>query len=343
MPLIDFMTLDEALELHKSRNHEAAEQAYREYLLASPEDAAALHLLGVLRHQRGDSIEAEALIRSAIAKMPEDAQYYLSLGGVQMQLGQTGVAQASFETALALDPNYAEAHALLGHLALHDGNDTSAENRFKIGRRVDEDDPHVLLGLGGVYLARNDFANALKFLTRAAERKPDDAAIQSSLGQALFGQGTFAFAEQAFQNALRLNPGYSLAKLFLARSKMRQDKLEEAREVFAELAESNSQVFGANAGLGDIARKHGQPLRALKFYRRALAIDPAHPGAINACALCMELLGDPASAVGYLATGLEHAPDADELRRPLAILLDKLGRNAEAEQVRQVLAARGRS
>jgi Flp pilus assembly protein TadD len=48
----------------------------------------------------------------------------------------------------------------------------------------------------------------------------------------------------------------------------------------------------------------------------------------------MERLGDFAGAVHYLEEGLRQSPDANELRRPLAELLDKLGRSDEAARVR---------
>ncbi|HEX6832214.1 MAG TPA: tetratricopeptide repeat protein, partial [Rudaea sp.] len=94
------------------------------------------------------------------------------------------------------------------------------------------------------------------------------------------------------------------------------------------------QAFAATAGLGDVARKQGHIVKALKFYRRALALDPAAPGAINACAWCMEYLGDLHGAAQYLAEGLARAPHANELRAPLAAILERLGRGEEAAQVR---------
>ncbi|MDR3387152.1 MAG: tetratricopeptide repeat protein [Rudaea sp.] len=335
------MTLEEALERHKSGRLDAAEAAYRECLQATPDDADALHLLGVLCQQRGDHAQAGDLIRRALQIEPESVQFHLSLGGVLMHAGDEAAARASFEAALALDPNSIEAHALTGHAQLRQGDMGGAEDRFRIARRAEEEDPLVLLGLGSVYLARRDAVNAAKFLSRAAERKPDDVAIQTSLGQALFEQGAFAFAEQAFANAVRLQPGLGLARLYLARARLRQDKNDAARELFTELAAENVQAFGANAGLGDVARKGGHVVKALKFYRRALSIDPGHAGAANACAWCMEQLGDLEGAVRYLAMGLQHAPDAEELRVPLAALLERMGRVDEAARVRQDAANKG--
>jgi tetratricopeptide (TPR) repeat protein len=254
-----------------------------------------------------------------------------------MSLGEEDAARENFERALLLDPNSVEAHSLLGHLQLRDGDLAGAENRFKVGRRAQDEDPMILFGLGNVYLTRGDSANAMKFLARAAEYKPEDAAIQASLGRALFDQGAFGLAEKAFENALRMRPDLSLAKLFLARSRLRQNRLDEAREGFADLLAARSQLFGAYAGLGDVARKKKQVVKALKFYKHALELDPAHPGAINACAWCMENLGDLPAAARYLTEGLRHAPAADELRAPLIGILDQLGRSEEAAQVRAAM------
>ncbi|MBN8886878.1 MAG: tetratricopeptide repeat protein [Rudaea sp.] len=335
------MTLEEILELHRGGDLAAAEHGYRAHLAAEPEDADAWHLLGVLLHQRGDSAAAMEPLLRAVQIAPDVARLHLSLGGVLLQTDQEEAARGAFLRALELDPNLVEAHSMLGHLQLREGDIDDAESRFKIGRRAtdifENENPLILLGLGNVHLARGDAVNASKFLARAAELKPDDAAIQTTLGQSLFAQGSFAFAEQAFSNALRLQPDSGLAKLFLARSRMRQNKDEEAREDFSELLAENKQAFGANAGLGDIARKSGQTVKALKFYRRALELDPTHAGVANACAWCMEKLGDLEGAVRYLSDGVERSADPEALRPPLAELLDRLGRGDEAAQVRASL------
>lgn len=329
------MTLQDALELHQAGRLDAAEKAYREQLDADPGNADALHLLGVLHQQRGDTAVAVELLRKAIAMAPEQTQFHLSLGGTLLNSGDLEAARASFEQALALDPNRVQTHGMLGHLAMQAGDTGAAEKRFRIGQRADEEDPVILFGLGSVYLERRDATNAAKFLSRAAELKPGDAAIQTGLGRALFDQGAFGLAEKAFENALQLRPDLAIAKLYLARSRMRQDKLDAARDLFAELAANGKQAYFANGGLGDVARRQGRIVHALKYYRRALAIDPANPGAVNSCAWCMEQLGDLHGAVQYLADGLRRAPHADELRQTLAALLERLGRGEEAARVRQ--------
>jgi tetratricopeptide (TPR) repeat protein len=115
---------------------------------------------------------------------------------------------------------------------------------------------------------------------------------------------------------------------------VRQQQYEAARAVFSGLLDANQQLFGANAGLGDVARAQRQIVAALKYYRRAWSIEPENPGAANACAWCLEQLGDFAGAAACLATALQRAPDAHWLRTPLAGLLERAGRSDEATRVR---------
>ena len=293
-----------------------------------------MHLLGVLLHKRGNAADAEASIRSALMLDPDCAQFHLSLGGVLMHQGRDDEAHAEFERALELDPNAPEAHALLGYVHARAGDLAAAEVRFKIGRRAVADDPLLLLGLGNLYLAREQPDNALKFLTRAAEQKADDATIQFSLGRAFFELGNYAFADKAFENVLRLQPDLSRARLFRGRVCVREKRYADAQTIYESLLARKEQEFGALAGLGDCARHRGHVLRALKFYRRALALEPDNPGAANACAWCLEQIGDLAGAADYLAGALQRAPDAAWLRTALAGLLERLGRGEEAARAR---------
>jgi len=329
------MSLQNALDLHREGRLDDAESAYRACLASDPVDVDALYLLAVLSLQRGDPVKARELIDRAIELAPDLARHYLLRGATQLRVEDVAAAQASFEKALELDPNCAEAYATLGHLALGNDDTANAEARFRVGRRVDDDDPMLLLGLGNIYLSRGEATNAVKFLTRAAEVKPGDAAIQATLGHALFEQGAYAFAEKALRNAILMRSDLSFGRLILARALLRQKRLDEARVEFNALLNDNQQVFGATAGLADVARLSNRTAAALKYYRRALAIDPAHVGAVKSCVWCLEKLGDVQGAAECLEAALKQNPERDDLRQPLVQMLEKLGRHEDAAQFRQ--------
>ena len=50
--------LEELIQLHQAGRLDEAENGYRQLLAENPENAEALHLLGILRAQRGDLPEA---------------------------------------------------------------------------------------------------------------------------------------------------------------------------------------------------------------------------------------------------------------------------------------------
>jgi Flp pilus assembly protein TadD len=55
-----------ALDAQQARRLDDAERAYREVLATRPDEPDALHMLGVLRHERGDEEEAIALTMRAL-------------------------------------------------------------------------------------------------------------------------------------------------------------------------------------------------------------------------------------------------------------------------------------
>src|SRR5690242_6696840 len=143
--------LKDSIELHRLGRLEEAEQGYREHLEAAPNDADALHLLGLLRHQRGASAEAEDLLARAHALAPEKAGIELALGTVRFQAGDLDGAAAHWDKALALDPNVGTAHSGLGQIALMQGERDKAEQHFRIALRAGED-AQALTGLGSLLL-----------------------------------------------------------------------------------------------------------------------------------------------------------------------------------------------
>ena len=65
------MTVQQAIDLavqhHNSGDLSKAESIYRQILEAHPDQPQALHLLGVIAHQRGDHEQAVELIEQALS------------------------------------------------------------------------------------------------------------------------------------------------------------------------------------------------------------------------------------------------------------------------------------
>jgi hypothetical protein len=64
-------TINRALTLHQSSALDATEQNYCAILKTNPYQSQARHLVGVLVHQRGETVKGAALIKSASVLAPE--------------------------------------------------------------------------------------------------------------------------------------------------------------------------------------------------------------------------------------------------------------------------------
>ena len=116
-------------------------------------NADALHLLGVLRHQQGQSRLAAELIGRAVALRPERPVFRATLGEAYRALGHFDQAAGCCHAALELGLN----------------------------------DPGVHNNLGLALQALGRHAEAAQAFRAALELRPDDAMAHTNLGAALAG------------------------------------------------------------------------------------------------------------------------------------------------------------
>ncbi len=98
-----------AISLHRAGRIEEAAAAYQARLALVPDDASALHLLGVIACQRKQFDEAIALMGRAIVIEPHEASFQSNLGVALWQRRHLELALAAHERALEIDPGHAQA------------------------------------------------------------------------------------------------------------------------------------------------------------------------------------------------------------------------------------------
>ena len=70
--------MTEALAFHQQGQYEKAQEIYLKVLEVDPSNADALHLMGVIAHQRRNYLVAVEFIEMAIELKPKEALFYLS-------------------------------------------------------------------------------------------------------------------------------------------------------------------------------------------------------------------------------------------------------------------------
>src|SRR5258708_1588357 len=96
-------SLAEARVNHQAGRLADAERLYQQVLAVDPKQADALRLLGLLRFQRGETLEAEPLLRQAAAAAPDNAKIQDNLAVVLHALRRDDEALIALQRAVALD------------------------------------------------------------------------------------------------------------------------------------------------------------------------------------------------------------------------------------------------
>ena len=113
-------TLNLALEHHSAGRLDEAESLYQETLVVDPNQPVAMHLLGVIAHQKGSNLLAVSLISKALSIKPDYpyldyAEANNNLGVALHGLKRFEEAIRSYNQALSINPIYALAHNNLGN------------------------------------------------------------------------------------------------------------------------------------------------------------------------------------------------------------------------------------
>ncbi|MEA2733789.1 MAG: hypothetical protein QOE14_240 [Humisphaera sp.] len=222
----------QAIAHHQAGRLDGAERLYRALLSDDASNADALHLLGVVAHQRQRDAEALDLIARAIALRPREAKFHNNLGEVLRSLNRVEEAAAAYERAIALKPDYAEALNNLG-LALHRLG--RLDDAIAAGERAIRFRPNYAKAwnnLGILLAEKNTFAGSRRASETALREKPDYAEAHNNLGALLADHGLLGPAERHFREAIRINPNYANAYNGLGGLLGRQGKLDEAIVTF---------------------------------------------------------------------------------------------------------------
>jgi tetratricopeptide (TPR) repeat protein len=102
-----------ATALHEARKPGEAARLYEQVLEADPQDADALHLLGVARGQTGDAAAAAKLIGKAIDRRADVALYHINLARALSRLGNKTGMVAALQRAIQLGDSEDMARTLL--------------------------------------------------------------------------------------------------------------------------------------------------------------------------------------------------------------------------------------
>lgn len=337
MSQLDQQLQQAAMHLQAKRLPQA-EAACRAVLSVQPAHADALHLLGLVRKQSGDLVEAEKLMRLSIQAAPKRADFHANLGNVLQANRSPQQARDAYLTAVALDAHHALARLGLARSHLELGELAEAEAACRTLLEQRPKDAQAWSTLASVLRRAGSLNEAERAYRRALELLPNYALAHHNLGSLL---ADLDRAEEALESLNRahalgvvtwesaLNRGNALLKLY---------RLQEAEQAYLEAVKLQPRSIEAHRNLARLRFMAGDP----KFDRsvaEALAIYGQDIGLYMLRAELARDSGDLAQAESILRSALQSVGESAAISCALSGVLLQLGRMEEAEQEARKAAA----
>lgn len=265
--------LIEAVQAHERGEIERAAQGYRTVLESVPDQADALHLLGVIADQQGRHREAVELIRRAIAVSPQSAVFHGNLGTALLALGDSANAEASYREALRLDPHYADGQINLGNLLLARGETAAALDCYRLAVAAEPRRSDAHLGLATALSRSERVEEALPHVVTAIQLAPRSAAARHFAGLTLRKLRRYAEAVKQSRAAVTLEPDNLVYREALALALVKLHEPEATREaidLFGKILEQDPDRMESLLGIGGALVQDQRPLASLPYFERAL-------------------------------------------------------------------------
>ena len=205
-----------AIGLHQKGEIGQAADVYRQILTAVPDQADALHFLGVAEHQQGRSLAALDLIDRAVLLVPDQPDMHNNRGNVLRLLSRLDEAEASYRRALELRPDDPAALNNLGTVLRERGLMSDAVATFRRVVAVCPDHYEAHQNLGNALGALNGFDEALEAHKQALRLRPASADSYRQLGAMLHALGRFDQAAEIYGRWLAIEPGNPVARHMMA-------------------------------------------------------------------------------------------------------------------------------
>ena len=240
--------------------------------------------------------------------------------------GQLDEASAELYRALALQPNYEDARRQLGQVLAEQGNIDGAIIEFRRAIALRPTSPAPYSAMGVALIGASRYQEAVKVLSDAATRFPDNYHIYQRLGTAYQYLGNYDEAVANYRKALAIRPS-APAYSNIGATLHEAGDFAGAVAAYRQAIEIQPNSAATRRNLGDALTRLGRPAEAKAAYREAvrlgeadLKVNPTDARNLAALAVYLQKAGEPKAARTRLDQALAAAPETAEILYRASVL-----------------------
>jgi predicted O-linked N-acetylglucosamine transferase (SPINDLY family) len=270
-------TLQAADAAYNAGDWSTAGRLCTQLLAADPANSDALNLLGIIKAQSRQPVEAAELLKRAAAARPDSATVHNNYGNVLRDLARHADALDSYERAVRIQPNYPEALCGRGGAQQAMGRIDAALRSYEEALRFRPDyvEAHYNRGVALQDLGR--FEQAAQSYGRALKLQPSFAEAHYNMGNVLHELKRFEEAVKSYDSALRIKDSFAEAHNNRGNSLLALGRLEEALQSYEQAIRVLPTLANAHNNRGNALSLLKRPDQALASYERVLRLEPDFP------------------------------------------------------------------
>ncbi len=305
--------------------------------------------VALFAHRRHDAAEPVLLLAATYEGADRFALFHLA--GLSASVASLERAVTHLEQACAIRSDYPASHIKCGFFLEELARYDEAATHFRAALAIDRN-PHALLGLGRVALARGDAEQATKFLEEARARNRGLLEASVALAQAYAARGWDDKAERVEEEAAALRVPTNVADAILedvldtsvsysgrieaaSRAAQAGDN-DRAFRLLDEAIAARPELVDGHHSAGILLAQLGRHTDAVRAFDRVLAAEPKHAEALARKGASLAFMGRAEEAESVLRAAVDAVPDSLFARLELARFLEARA-PAESHELAQSL------
>ena len=226
---------------------------------SEPDNPQHLFELARIAYRMHDLEGALGYLGHARDLAPSDPKVHFLFGMVLQEMELPIEARKSVEKAVALDPRNPDYNYALGSIILATREASAAVTPFRNYVAARPRDPRGHFALGVAYFATGDYANARTEMETAAKDPNTEAGASYFLGRIARLDEKYDEAAALFNRSIRLQPSFPEAWTELARVRLRQGRVDDARADINHALSLDPKNFQANSALMALYQRTHDP------------------------------------------------------------------------------------
>lgn len=281
-------------------------------------------------HARGDLAGAREAAKAVVSRHPNEATALHFLGVVCCQTGQTEEGANYLHKALKANPANIGVRLNLGQALLELGRLDEAEE----ASNVPGSPPNELIRLRAAILkAKGYIHEALQLYEQLVQRHPGDSALWNNLGNLRSEAGDFEGALTALQRAHTLNPKSGIIAVNVARVLGALRRFDESSRYYETAVQNLPTSAGELEEMGEMLRCLDQPQHALLALSAAARANPRNAAVFVKIGQSFAAIPDRQQSEQAYRMALRVDPGCGAAYLNLAIVLEQENRTEELEEV----------